>query len=195
MDEEGRRLYRAIGFDPAQEDVSSLSQREIASAYRKAALKWHPDRNRHDSKAAHKFSEIFLAYETLSAPDTRKKYDDAIRAARKKQERLKRMDSARSQFREALERDEKAGWSGNKNSSPFTEDALNRVQKEIERLRQEATEATHHSGQQLDRKNNGSPVLDVGPWAEVPGYSEFRDSGVSSFDDFENSILNRKIPF
>ena len=48
---------------------------EIKRSYRQAALKYHPDRNRNDPKAEGKFKEAAEAYEVLSDPDKRQRYD------------------------------------------------------------------------------------------------------------------------
>jgi DnaJ-class molecular chaperone len=48
---------------------------EIKKAFRKLARKYHPDVNPGDKKAEEKFKEINEAYEVLSDPDKRKKYD------------------------------------------------------------------------------------------------------------------------
>ena len=49
---------------------------EIKKAFRQAALKYHPDIN-HNPEATKKFKEIVAAYDILSDPSKRKKYDTA----------------------------------------------------------------------------------------------------------------------
>jgi curved DNA-binding protein len=61
--------YQTLGVS------KSASQDEIKKAYRKLAQKWHPDRNKDDPDAQSTFAKINEAYEVLSDPDKRKKYD------------------------------------------------------------------------------------------------------------------------
>ena len=51
------------------------SQEEIRRAYRRLALKYHPDRNQGDERMARRFIEVNQAYETLSDPVLRDEYD------------------------------------------------------------------------------------------------------------------------
>ncbi|EER08185.1 conserved hypothetical protein [Perkinsus marinus ATCC 50983] len=54
----------------------SASQDDIKKAYRKLAMKWHPDRNPDNRNAAEeKFKDIGEAYQTLGDEDKRRQYD------------------------------------------------------------------------------------------------------------------------
>lgn len=64
-----RDYYEILGVSK-QSDAN-----EIKSAYRKAALKYHPDRNPDDAEAENKFKEATEAYEVLSDAQKREKYD------------------------------------------------------------------------------------------------------------------------
>ncbi len=62
-------FYSVLGVErKATED-------EVKKAYRKLAMKWHPDKNPGDKKAEDKFKEITEAYEVLSDDKKRKMYD------------------------------------------------------------------------------------------------------------------------
>ncbi|NPA50373.1 MAG: DnaJ domain-containing protein [Epsilonproteobacteria bacterium] len=64
----GKSLYETLGVS------ENATQEEIKKAYRKLARKYHPDINK-DPGAQEKFKEINAAYEILSDPEKRKKYD------------------------------------------------------------------------------------------------------------------------
>lgn len=64
------KLYDVLGVKP------DASTEDIKKAYRKGALKTHPDKvSKEDKQAAEKFREISQAYEILSDPEKRKIYD------------------------------------------------------------------------------------------------------------------------
>ena len=59
----------------------TASEAELKSAYRKLALKWHPDKNQGNTEAEEKFKEISEAYIVLKDPDKRAQYDQFGHAA------------------------------------------------------------------------------------------------------------------
>ncbi len=61
--------YKILGV------AKSASQEEIKKAFRKLAVKHHPDKNPGDKKAEEKFKEVNEANAVLSDPEKRKKYD------------------------------------------------------------------------------------------------------------------------
>jgi len=69
-----RDFYEVLGVS------KSASLNEIKTAYRKQALKWHPDRNK-NTDATEKFKEINKAYEILSDPQKKQAYDQYGHAA------------------------------------------------------------------------------------------------------------------
>lgn len=66
---EFKDYYKILGVD------KSASQDEIKKAFRKLAMKYHPDKNKGDKASEEKFKDINEAYEVLSDPEKRKKYD------------------------------------------------------------------------------------------------------------------------
>lgn len=64
-----RDYYDILGVE------RGADEKDIKKAYRKVAMKYHPDRNPDDKEAEEKFKEAAEAYEILSDPDKRARYD------------------------------------------------------------------------------------------------------------------------
>jgi curved DNA-binding protein len=66
---EFKDYYKILGL------TKTATQEEIKKAYRKLAVKYHPDKNPDNKEAEAKFKEVSEAYEVLKDPEKRKKYD------------------------------------------------------------------------------------------------------------------------
>src|ERR1044071_5714828 len=64
-----RDYYEVLGVG------KNASAEEIKKAYRKVAMQYHPDRNPGDKSSEDKFKEAAEAYEILSDPDKKRRYD------------------------------------------------------------------------------------------------------------------------
>ena len=69
MAEQKRDYYEVLGI------TKGASEDEIKKAYKKMARKYHPDLNPGDKEAEEKFKEVNEAYEVLSDPDKKARYD------------------------------------------------------------------------------------------------------------------------
>ena len=64
-----RDFYEILGV------AKNASEDDIKKAYRKLAIKYHPDKNPNDKSAEDKFKEAAEAYEVLSNAEKRQRYD------------------------------------------------------------------------------------------------------------------------
>ena len=66
---EYKDYYKILGVS------RNASAEEIKGAYRKLAMQYHPDRNPGDKQAEERFKEMNEAYQVLSDPQKRARYD------------------------------------------------------------------------------------------------------------------------
>ncbi|CAN0019328.1 unnamed protein product, partial [Scytosiphon promiscuus] len=72
-----KTYYSVLGVEPG------VSEADLRRAYRRAAVKWHPDKNTGNVEHAEKkFKEIQKAYDTLRDPRSRGDYDGSLRNPR-----------------------------------------------------------------------------------------------------------------
>jgi molecular chaperone DnaJ len=64
-----RDYYETLGVK------RDANEQELKQAYRRLAIKYHPDKNPGDKEAEERFKEIAEAYQVLSTPDLRARYD------------------------------------------------------------------------------------------------------------------------
>ncbi|KAJ3179714.1 DnaJ (Hsp40), sub C, member 17 [Gaertneriomyces sp. JEL0708] len=126
---------------------------QIQKAYRKTALKFHPDKvGPDDTKAAEMFHLLSLATETLTDPTKRSAYDALYKARIAQKARMDKMDSLRRRARNDLEEREKAA----KRSKDEAYMATVQRHQEIERIREEGLRKARAEEEQRRQMSNAT---------------------------------------
>lgn len=159
-------LYALLNVPTEGVDTASLTENELNRAWKKAALKWHPDKNPGNEKAAaDKIDEIRKAFDVLRDPAARRAYEDRRRAKREKVEREQAFDEKRRRMKEDLERREGTGFSPAATKRKFdraeTEDErrereLKRIAAEGARRRADKVEALRRAARQEEREREAN---------------------------------------
>lgn len=133
-------FYALLDVSPAAAD------NEIRRAYRRAALKYHPDKIANPTPAdIDKFHLLQIAYDVLSDAAVRQLYDNAREARERKKREVEMMDAAKRKMKEDLEARERAGDAGAAAaqrglkrtwmmSSAADNEAEERLEREIQRI-------------------------------------------------------------
>ncbi|ODN00999.1 DnaJ subfamily C member 17 [Orchesella cincta] len=173
-----QNLYELFGV------LGSATEQDIKKAYRKKALKCHPDKNPDNPKAAELFHELSEALGILTDVKAREAYDRTLKAKEQAKERHRELDAKRKKLKEDLERREQAAKedaiaraSAKKQYSTAASEEEN-LQKQVDRLRKEGSRALREEQelirQQILKEQEGkfsflSAAPDAGKDAGVEG--------------------------
>ena len=150
-------FYALLDISPA------AAENEIRRAYRRTALKYHPDKISNPTPAdIDKFHLLQIAYDVLSDPAVRQLYDNAREARERKKREVEMMDAAKRKMREDLEARERAGAAttatgpqrGVKRSwmAAQEDDTEEKLQREIERIAQDGQRRRREAEEKLKRE-------------------------------------------
>ena len=108
----------------------NATDKEIKSAYRKLAKKWHPDTTQFDKEyAASKFKEVTNAYNVLSDAETRKQYDYNLDYEVRRREENRRREQARREA-EARRREQERQEAARRRQEQARQEAERRRQEQ-----------------------------------------------------------------
>lgn len=132
---------------------TTASESELRSAYRKTALKYHPDKVGANAEALEKFHLLQIAWDVLSDASVKELYDNARRARVEKAQRTSAYDDRRKAMIDELEARE-AGHLKRKRGELDEEEKfqreLARLAADGKRRREERTEKLRREAQELE---------------------------------------------
>ncbi|XP_064599788.1 dnaJ homolog subfamily C member 17-like [Liolophura sinensis] len=117
------------------EVAEDATGKEIVKAYRKKALKCHPDKNPDNPRAADLFHKLSQALEVLTDAAARAAYDKILKAKKAAALRHKELDAKRKKFKEDLEARELAAQE--RRETDLSAEKI--LAAEIDRLRKEGS--------------------------------------------------------
>ncbi|GAB7339207.1 hypothetical protein MBLNU457_5866t1 [Dothideomycetes sp. NU457] len=164
------------------------SESDIRRAYRKTALKYHPDKNADNPAALEKFHLLQIAYDVLSDPTAKGIYDNARKARKDKEERESAFEGRRRQMKDDLERRE-SGYFKRKRDEDDAEEAL---QREIKRLAEDGARRRREREERLNRELlEEEERRDQERRGEVPIANEAASKGGTEVAEIDRSVKVR----
>lgn len=137
-------LFDLLGIDAAEDEA------QVRRAWRKASLKYHPDKVGDDDKMKAKWELLERARQILSDPNAREVYVSARRAAKRHEEEKAEMNAKRREMLERLEAGERAARGATNPPAPkpksdaeilAEKQAIERGKKIIEKRKRDLAEA------------------------------------------------------
>jgi len=149
----------------------------IKSAYRKASVKVHPDRNPDDAEAANKFIRLGIARDILLDAKLKIEYDRQRQRKREKTLQDELLDGKRRKMKEDLERRESEGFSNLKRKRPQEMGEAEKREMDIQRLAEDGKRRRKEHQEKLERQRQEeeasfmepSPEAETRPQAPAPG--------------------------
>lgn len=187
-------LYGILGVS------EEATEKEIIKAYRKKALKCHPDKNPDNPKAIELFQELSKALEVLTDSSAKAAYDNVLRAKKAAEKRHRQLDDKRKKLKEDLEaREQRADQ---RKSDDIKKKAQQNLAAEIERLRKEGSRLLEKEQELLTQKvHSGEAVeedervtISVSPKIKVRWNSKKDDSAGTYTEDVLHVLFSRYGP-
>lgn len=162
-------------------------ENEIRRAYRKTALKYHPDKVGGDVEKLEKFHLLQIAYDVLSDPAVKELYDNARRARFAKAERDQLFEGRRKAMKEDLERRENGAAVKRKRENEAEvefERELARLAEDGKRRRKEREEMLRREAEEIEREERREKE------GEAPASTTPRSNGqtTASTADVDRSV-------
>ncbi|XP_050364770.1 uncharacterized protein LOC126783356 [Argentina anserina] len=127
--------YEVLGL-PSGEEGAKFTEKDITNAYRKKALKLHPDKNP-DPDAPAKFLKLKSSYEILKDEKARKLFDELLKVKRQQQRRHLERDAKRQRMVSDLEARERAAFAPDQSAKDREEEERisRKLAEEVARIR------------------------------------------------------------
>jgi len=183
----GLDLYELLGVEVTSDEKT------IKKAYRKKALTCHPDKNPDDKKAIELFHQLSDALEVLTDENTRKAYDNVLKARKAQEIRVRAMDAKRQKLKDKLDKGEKL----HEQEMEMKMDEEAKLAAEIERLRKEGSRQLEEEQEAMKRQmaeearvkvadaaNSGAARLKVRWDRKVVSWPYDKDNLVSIFSKY-----------
>ena len=157
---------------------ADADENTIKKAYRKKALKCHPDKNPDNPKAAELFHQLSEALSVLTDDEARKAYDNVLKAKKANELRNRKLDAKRKKMKDELEAREKAAF------EEKADDVLagEKLKTEIERLQKEGQRQLEEEQERLRQMLNEEKVSMMSKAAESSKKLKVRWKG-SHYDE------------